>query len=57
MEGNKTTSTYIKVDSGVLECFKEVIKKEGYRLQKGFENSLKEYTDKRNSKKNKGIVG
>jgi len=49
MGKNKTTSTYIKVDSAVMERFKEVIKKEGYRLQKGLENAIKEYTEGRNT--------
>ena len=48
-----TTNTNVRIEESVMESFKEVIKKEGFRLQKGLENALKEYTAKR-VKKQKG---
>ncbi len=44
---HEVTSTYVNVDVKVMKRFKKVIGKEGYRLRKGFENALIEYTDKR----------
>ncbi len=43
----KTTSTYVNIDAKVMKAFKGVIRNEGYRLQKGIENALKEYVARR----------
>ena len=44
---HEVTSTYVNVDVKVMKAFKNVIRKEGFRLQKGLESALQEYTDKR----------
>ncbi len=53
---HEVTSTYVNVDVKVMKQFKKVIGKEGYRLRKGFENALIEYTDKRIEKEKGGSV-
>jgi hypothetical protein len=43
---SEMTSTYVNINVKIMKAFKDVIRDEGLRLQKGLETALQEYTKK-----------
>lgn len=43
---DETTNTNIKISTKIMEDFKLTIKKQGYRLRKGIEKAISEYTER-----------
>jgi enolase len=48
---DKTTNTNLRIDTKIMDRFKNMLRKEGYRLHKGAERAFAEYIEKREEKK------